>query len=821
MARTLSPEEIHLSCDPGRLGFETTKDVSPLTCFVGQERALQAIDFGLNMRSLGFNIYALGENGTGKTSAVRRFITEKAKSEPVPLDWVYVNNFRDAGEPVAISLQPGRAVEFQREMAELVGYLRTTIPKVFDSKEYDQQKDRIVEAFQAKQKELFGAFEEQAEAWGFKVHRAVNGYNIVAVNAEGEPIKEEEYETFDEQRKVEMREHGKMIQERLEDVVRIIKEEDKKTKRALADLERTAALSVLGHGLEEIRRKHEGNAKLNAYLDDVREDVLANLDDFKGGGGEGAHVPQMPFLKIGKTEPDFLRYTVNVIVNNGESKGAPCIFESNPTYFNLFGRIEHKFQMGAAITDFTMIKAGALHKANGGYLVLQAIDVLRNYFSYDSLKRAVRQKEVRIEDVMEQYRLMSTSMLKPEPIPLDVKIVLIGNPEIYYLLYNLDEDYRELFKVKADFDHRIARTDESLRHYASFVASKTQEEGLLPFDADGVAKVVDYGARLAEDHEKLSTKFSDISNLVREAHYWASREGSAVVSGAHVKKAIRAQIHRNNMIEEKMREMTAEGTVIVDTGGERIGQVNGLAVYDAGDHSFGKPSRITAVVYAGRGGVVNIERQTKMSGRIHDKAVLILSNYLGRMFAGDAPISLTASLTFEQLYGMIEGDSATCAELYALLSAISGVPVRQGIAVTGSMDQGGNVQPIGGVNQKIEGFFDLCSMRGLDGTQGVIVPGRNRRNLLLKDEVVEAVREGKFRVWSIDRIEEGIELLTGMPAGERGPDGAYPEGTFYRKVSDRLEELRKAAKGAEEAKEKAEEDEGPSGTCGGRCFGEG
>lgn len=821
MARTLSPEEIHLPCDPARFGFATTKEVSPLTCFVGQERALQAIDFGLNMRSLGFNIYALGENGTGKTSAVRRFITEKAKTEPVPSDWVYVNNFRDAGEPVAISLEPGSAVEFQREMAELVGYLRTTIPKVFESKEYDQQKDRIVEAFQAKQKELFGAFEEQAEAWGFKVHRAVNGYNIVAVNAEGEPIKEEEYETFDEQRKVEMREHGKAIQERLEDVVRVIKEEDKKTKRALSDLERTAALSVLGHGLEEIRKKHEGNRKLNSYLDDVREDVLANLDDFKGGGGEGAHVPQMPFLKIGKTEPDFLRYTVNVIVNNGESKGAPCVFESNPTYFNLFGRLEHKFQMGAAITDFTMIKAGALHKANGGYLVLQAIDLLRNFISYDSLKRAVRQKEVRIEDVMEQYRLMSTSMLKPEPIPLDVKVILIGNPDLYYMLYNLDEDYRELFKVKADFDHRIVRTDESLKQYACFVASKTQEEGLLPFDADGVAKVVDYGARLAEDHEKLSTKFSDISNLVREAHYWAAKDGSETVSGVHVKKAIRAQIHRNNMIEEKMREMTAEGTVIVDTGGERTGQVNGLAVYDAGDHSFGKPSRITAVVYAGKGGVVNIERQTKMSGKIHEKAILILSNYLGKMFAGKAPISLTASLTFEQLYGMIEGDSATCAELYALLSAISGAPVRQGIAITGSMDQGGNVQPIGGVNQKIEGFFDLCRLRGLDGTQGVIVPGRNRRNLLLKDEVVEAVREGKFRIWSIDRIEEGIELLTGMPAGERGPDGAYPEGTFYRKVSDRLEELRKAAKGAEEGKEKAAEDEGPCGTCGDKCPGEG
>ncbi len=818
MARTLAPEEIHLPCDPARFRFGTTREVSPLTRFVGQARALDAIDFGLNMESLGFNIYALGENGTGKTSAVRQFITEKAKADPVPLDWVYVFNFRDPTEPSAISLAPGRGPEFQGDMMELVAYLRTTIPKVFDSKEYDQQKGRIVEEFQAKQKELFGAFEQQAESWGFKIHRAVNGYNIVAVNAAGEPIKEEEYETLDEAKKAEMQDRGKRIHGRLEDVVRVIKEEDKKTKRSLADLERTAALSVLGHGLEEVRKKHEGNAKLNTYLDGVREDVLANIDDFKGGGEERPN-PQMPFLKLPKPDPDFQRYSVNVVVNNGGSGGAPCIFENNPTYFNLFGRVEHKLQMGAAITDFTMIKGGALHKANGGFLVLHAIDLLRNMFSYDALKRAVRQGELKIEDVAEQYRLVSTAVLKPEPIPLKVKIVLIGNPEIYYMLYSLDEEYRELFKVKADFDHRIARTDDSMDHYAKFVATKTREEDLLPFDADGVAKVVDFGVRLAEDQGKLSTKFSDICNLLREAHYWAAKEKSGVVTGAHVKRALRAKIHRNNMIEERLQELTAEGSFIVETGGELAGQVNGLAVYDAGDHSFGKPSRITASVYVGRGGVLNIERQTKMSGKIHEKAVLILTNYLGRMFAGKAPISLTASLTFEQLYGMIEGDSATCAELYALLSAISGVPVRQGIAITGSMDQNGTVQPIGGVNQKIEGFFDLCGLRGLDGTQGVIIPSRNRRNLVLKDEVVEAVRAGTFRIHTIDRIEEGIEILTGMSPGEPGEDGTYPEGTFYRKVADRIEVLRRAARGPEQEKEK-EEEEGGCDSCGDKCPGE-
>jgi lon-related putative ATP-dependent protease len=561
---------------------------------------------------------------------------------------------------------------------------------------------------------------------------------------------------------------------------------------------------VLGQRLEEIRRKHEGNEKLLTYLDDVRENVLASIEDFKSGGEETPS--PLPFLKIGRQEPEFSRYSVNVIVNNGAANGAPCVFESNPTYYNLFGRIEHRFQMGAALTDFTMIKSGALHKANGGFLVINALDLLRNIFSYDALKRAIRNREVKIEDVWEQYRLVSTTAMKPEPIPLDVKIVLIGNPEIYYLLYNLDEEYRDLFKVKADFDHRIVRTEESIDHYAAFVATKAKEEALLPFAPEGVARVVDFGSRLAEDQEKLSTKFSDISNLLREANYLASREDAKVVTGDHVSRALQARIMRNNRIEERMRELAAEGTVIVETAGAQVGQVNGLAVYDMGDYSFGKPSRITATVYAGKGGVLNIERETKLSGKIHEKAVLILSNYLGRRFARKAPISLTASITFEQLYGMIEGDSATCAELYALLSALSGVPVRQGIAVTGSMDQNGAVQPIGGVNEKIEGFFDLCRLRGLDGSQGVLIPGRNRRNLVLKDEVVQAAREGTFHILEIDRVEEGIEALMGLPAGEIGEEEEYAPGTLYRKVMDRIGELREAVKGQEHEEEKGKKE---------------
>lgn len=793
MPTSLNPEDLSNPCDPKRFRFKTTSEVPPLTRIVGQNRALDAIDFGLNMRSLGFNIYALGESGTGKTSAIRAFVSGKSKNDPVPPDRVYVFNFREAEEPIALSLPPGRGVEFQRDMLELVDYLRSAIPKVFDSKEYESQKDRIVEGFQNRQKEMFGALEAEAKSIGFNLRATISGFSIVAVDENGEPMTEEKFNTLDGERRRELRDRGKRIQERLDDVMRTLKAEDKAAKDALADLERSAALSVLGHRLEEVRRRHEGNEKLLSYLDAVRENVLASIDDFKGGGEE--QPSPLPFLKLGKQEPNFSRYSVNVIVNNGGASGAPCVFESNPTYYNLFGRIEHKFQMGAAFTDFTMIKGGSLHRANGGFLVIAALDLLRNIFSYDALKRAIRNREVKIEDVWEQYRLVTTTSMKPEPIPLDVKIVLIGNPEIYYLLYNLDEEYRELFKVKADFDHRIERNEESIDQYAGFVATKSKEEGLMPFDAGGVARVVDFGSRLAEDQGKLSTKFSDISNLVREANYCAAKEGAAVVSGSHVLQALRAKLGRNSRVEERMRELAAEGTLILETAGETQGQVNGLAVYDMGDYSFGKPSRITATVYAGKGGVLNIERETKMSGKIHEKAVLILSNYLGRRFAGKAPISLTASITFEQLYGMIEGDSATCAELYALLSALSGVPVRQGIAVTGSMDQNGTVQPIGGVNEKIEGFFELCRLRGLDGTQGVMIPGRNRRNLMLKDEVVEAVREGKFRIIGIDRVEEGMETLMGLPAGDMGPEGEYPAGTLYRKVADRIGELREAVKG--------------------------
>lgn len=801
----LGVDELYRFCDPNIFSFDTTDELKEFKETIGQKRAIHALDFGLSLQSTGFNIFILGEHGTGKMTTVKSFLSKKAMQEPVPKDWCYVFNFKDPDAPIAISLEPGEAIIFQKDMDELVKILKVEIPKVFESKEYDKQKNKIIEEAQAKQKEIFASLEQEAQEKGFSVRKTVSGLVIIPVNKKGEPLTEEEFEALDEKTKKKIDVIGKALQEKLNDAVRVIREAEKSVKERLARLEKEAALSAVGHLIDELKNKYKDHEKIYIYLEDVKEDILNHLEDFKT---QEEQAPTIPFMKMPKLEPTFTRYSVNVLVNNKDCKGATCIFESNPTYYNLFGRIEHKIQYGIAITDFSMIKAGSLHKANGGYIVIDALDLLRNIFAYDALKRAIRNKELKIEDVWEQYRLISTTTLKPEAIPLNVKVILLGNPFLYYLLYNLDEEYRELFKVKADFDTRMEKTDESIQNYAFFVSSLCREENLLPFSRTGVAKIVEVGSRIAEHQDKLTLKFSEVADIIREASYWASKANSKVVNGEHVQKTIDERIYRTNRIEERLREMILEGTLIVDTEGKKVGQVNGLAVIDLGDYSFGKPSRITAKTYAGKAGVVNIERETKMSGRIHEKAILIITNYLGSKYAIKKPISLSASITFEQLYEMVEGDSATCAELYALLSSIADIPLKQKIAVTGSMDQNGDVQPVGGINEKIEGFFDLCKFRGLNGSHGVIIPRRNVKNLMLKSELIEAVREGKFNIYPIDRVEEGLEILTDFPAGVLRDDGTYPENTINHLVVKRLTEITEAVKEKkeEEKEKKAKED---------------
>ncbi len=791
MPEKLSVDELYKCCDPSIFTFHTTDDLPDFHGTIGQERALDALDFGLSLESTGFNIFLLGENGTGKITTIKSILTQKAISEPVPPDWCYVYNFKDPDAPIAISLEPGEALVFQKDMEGIIKTLKVEIPKVFESKEYEKQKNKITEDAQKKQRDIFASLEEEAEAKGFSVRKTVSGLIIIPVKKTGEPLTEEEYGLLDEKTRKKIDEIGKALQEKLNDGVRVVREAEKLLKDKIIKLEKEAALSAVGHLIDELKGKYRKYEKIISYLDDVRESILGNLDEFKI---QEEQAPALTFMKLPKAEPTFTRYTVNVLVNNKECKGVPCVFESNPTYFNLFGRIEHKFQYGIAITDFSMVKGGSLHKANGGYIVIDALDLLRNLFAYDALKRAIRNREVKTEDVWEQYRLVSTTTLKPEAIPLNVKVILVGSPYLYYLLYNLDEEYRELFKVKSDFDSRMERTDENMHKYASFVAMRCKEERLIPFERTGVAKVIEIGSRLAEHQNKLTSRFSEVADIIREASYWASKSKSSIVTEDHVQKAVDERVYRTNRIEERLREMILEGTLIVDTEGEKTGQVNGLAVLDLGDYSFGKPSRITAKTYAGKAGVVNIERETKMSGKIHEKAILILTNYLGSKYATKKPISLSASITFEQLYDLVEGDSATCAELYALLSSIASVPLKQGISVTGSMDQNGDVQPVGGINEKIEGFFDLCKFRKLDGNQGVIIPRRNIKHLMLKKDVINAIKEGSFSIYPIDRVEEGLEILTGMSAGALQEDGTYPEGTINHLVVKRLTEISEAMK---------------------------
>jgi lon-related putative ATP-dependent protease len=798
--KPLSSEELYSCCDPALFSFTTTDELPELEETIGQSRALNAIDFGLNLDSKGFNIFILGENGTGKSTTIKSILQKKAAGEPVPSDWCYVYNFKDPDIPLAISMEPGRASVFHKDMEELIKILRVEIPKIFESKEYEKQKNKILEEFQQKQKAMFSGLEEEAQSKGFSIRKTVSGLMIVPIKKGGEPLTEEEYEALDDKTKAKIDEIGKGLQEKLNDVVREVRESEKNVKSALSKLERDATLSAVGHFMEEMKTKYSDHERITEYLSGITEDILEHIDDFKS---QEEQTPPLPFMKMQKTEPTFTRYIVNVLVNNKDTKGAPCVFESNPTYFNIFGRMEYKFQYGVATTDFSMIKAGALHKANGGYLVINALDLLRNIFSYETLKRALRNREIKLEDVWEQYRLMSTSTLRPEAIPLNVKVILIGNPYLYYLLYSLDEEYRELFKVKADFDSRMERTTETVQKYASFIASTCKQANFLPFDRSGVAKIVEYGSRLAEHQNKLSSRFSEIGDVIKEANYWAKKAGGRIVQDEHVVKALRERVYRVNRIEERLQEMIVEGTLIIDTAGEKIGQINGLAVLGMGDYMFGKPSRITASTFAGKGGVINIERETKMSGKIHEKAILIITNYISRTYAKKKPISFAASITFEQLYDMIEGDSASCAELYVILSSLAGLPLKQNIAVTGSMDQNGDVQPIGGVNEKIEGFFDLCKVRGLDGTQGVVIPRKNIKHLMIKQEVVDAVKGGKFSIYPIDRVEEGMEIFTGMPMGEIKDDGTYPEGTVNYLVTKRLEEISQAIKEKkEESKDK-------------------
>jgi len=786
----LSPGDLGWKCSTERFSFKTTDEVASLTEIIGQERALRSIEFGLGITNHNYNVFVLGDSGVGKETTVRELLANKARTEKVPDDWCYVFNFDDPDAPRALNLPPGSGAELTGDMDELVDALKRDIPRVFESRDYEKHRDEILEGQQERTRSLFFRLEQRAVEKGLILKKTVSGLAVVPAK-NGKPMGQEEFDSMPQARRKEIEQELQVMQDKLSDVVREARAIEKETKDRIAALDREVVQYVVNPAVGELLDKYKELGAVTEYLYRVKDDILDSIEDFKSKD-------EMPLaiggIRLQKAEPTFERYKVNLIVNNRDSEGAPVIFETNPTYSNLFGRIEFRVQMGVATTDFTLIKAGSAHRANGGYLVVKAMDILRNIFVYDSLKRMIKNREVRIEDPWEQYRIISSITLKAAPIPVKIKLVIMGEPFIYYLLHNLDTEYRKLFKVKADFDAVMPLNDESIEKYAHFVATRCREDGLLPFDRTGVGRIIELGVRLAGDREKLSARFNEITNIIVEASYFAGVEGATHVTAAHVERANDERVYRNSKISDKLCDYIKEDTIMIATEGRAVGQVNGLAVLDPGDYAFGKPSRVTAKVCMGDSGVVNIEREVKMSGRIHNKALMIFTSFLGERFARKFPLTLSATITFEQLYEEIEGDSATCTEVYALYSALTDVPLNQGFAVTGSMNQAGEVQPIGGVNEKIEGFFEICRAKGLTGAQGVIIPRRNVRHLMLKKEVVEAVREGRFAIYPIDHMDDGLEILTGMEAGVRGEDGSYPEGTLNFLAEKRLSELAKGLK---------------------------
>jgi lon-related putative ATP-dependent protease len=785
----LNPEMLRWRCDTAQFAFTTTGDLPLLEETIGQDRALAAIDFGLGIRDGGFNLFILGQPGTGRSSTIKKILEKRSAGKPVPDDWCYVNDLDDGTHPFHIRLPAGKGRELKKDVDHLIERLAEQIPKVFDSKEYEEQKKKIALDYKGKHDALIAGLEQEANKNGFALHRAVSGLVMMPVRND-EPLSQEEYEALDDEAKTGIEKRGAELQERIDEVLRQVRALEEEMRQKIIAMEKEILLYSIGHLFEELEKKYADFAGIIEHFARCKKDIIERLDEVRPQKETQVVLPGMKSQQEG---PSFHRYQVNLLVDNSTLDGAPVIYEANPTYFNLFGRIEHVIQMGNATTSFEMIKAGALHRANGGSLILDCREVLFNTFSYEALKRCIRNREVKIEDMVEQFRLIATVTLKPQPIPLDCKIILIGTPLFYYLLFQLDPDFRKLFKVKVDFDEMMKSCRENIQQYALFIGTKCAEEKLLHFDLAAVARTIEYAARLVEDQEHLSCCFIDIADLIREASFYAEKQEAEQVAEEHVNLAIDARIYRSNKIEERIQEFIEDGTILVDTEGAVTGQVNGLTVYQLGDYSFGRPARVTVRTFLGTKGMVNIEREAKLSGPIHDKGVLILNGFFGQRYAQDKPLALSASIGFEQVYSGVEGDSASSTELYGLLSSLSGLPVKQGIAVTGSVNQHGRIQPIGGVNQKIEGFYAVCKSRGLTGDQGVIIPQSNQKNLMLKTEVVDAVAEGKFHIWSVATIDQGIEILTGVPAGELDENGAWPEGTINDLVDRRLRNFAETA----------------------------
>ncbi|MCW4053040.1 MAG: AAA family ATPase [Candidatus Bathyarchaeota archaeon] len=780
----LSIEQLRRKVESGELKCKSTDQLTPLEGIIGQERAARALQFGIEIKERGFNIYASGAPGTGKKTAVKEFLERTAKTKPTPPDWCYVNNFSNPYEPKAVKLPMGEGKEFQRNMKNFIEEIRNILPKAFESQDYASKREARVKAIEKERNELLTGLNQRAAKEGFVLQTTPIGILIVPV-IKGRPLSDPEFMALPAQTRDDLERKRETLRSELRNAMRRLREQQKKVNEEIQKLNREVAAYAIGHLIDSLIEKYQKEPDIRSFLEDTQNDILDNLPQFI----QEPQAPKVPFPAPWLKEAPFKKYEVNVIVDNSDLKGAPVIMELNPTHHNLFGRIEKEAQFGVLTTDFTMIRGGSMHRANGGYLVLPAEDLIRNLFSYDSLKRALTNECLTIEEAGERLGFITTKGLRPEPIPLSVKVLLIGHPYIYNQLYILDIGFKELFKVKADFDTTMDRTEENMQKYASFVCTFCQKESLNHLESSALAKIVEYGSRLAADKHKLSTRFGELADIIREANFYAARGKSEYVTADHVRRAIDEKVYRSNLIQEKIREMIERNVLLIDTDGEAVGQVNGLSVLSLGDFAFGAPSRVTASVGLGRGGIVDIQREAKLAGPIHTKGVMILGGYLAERYTQDKPLTLSARLVFEQSYGMVEGDSASSTELYAILSALSGIPIKQHFAVTGSVNQKGEVQAIGGVNEKVEGFFEVCKARNLTGEQGVLIPQSNVQNLMLKEEVVEAVHEGKFHVFPVATIDQGIEILTGAKSGKRKPDGTYEEDTVNFKVDSTLRKM--------------------------------
>ncbi len=781
----LNYKQLKMVCDPERFEFTSTADLDPIDTGIGQDRGIKALEFGLNVDVRGYNLYVEGPSGVGKTMYTRNYLDVISKKKKAPQDWCYIYNFDNPNEPVAVSLPAGGGKEFCDLMDHFIDDVKIDIKSTFNNEEFEKERALIKQEFEEKRNVLMEKLNQKSSQYGFQVKASQTGiYMMPVVN--GKTIAEEEFNKLDEDVRKEYEDKSGIVQQHIMEAIGEIKSIERESAQKIEEWQSNVALLTVNTHINYIKSKYKRHKKINHFLDSIKKDILKNISHFIADDkNDKQQAQQAQNVKPELVKP-WLNYRVNLFVDNSRLEGAPVIMDSNYSYHNIFGKLEYENYYGALKTDYTMLKPGLLHQANGGYIIFQATDLLSNSLCYEALKKALRTKELGIENAADPRSSMVMISLKPEPIPLNLKVIIIGEENIYQTLLAMDNDFRKLFKIKVEFADDAPLTTENVNKLARFIAGYCTQEELPPLTKEAVAKMIEYASKIADNQEKLSTRFSDLAQIIGEAATWARMSRSKTVNGEHVEKALKESVERVKKYDSRYMEMIEENTLLIETSGFTTGQINGLTVMNIGTYSFGKPVKITANTYTGKSGIINVEREVELSGSTHSKGVLILSGYLGEMFAQDIPLSLTASICFEQLYSGVDGDSASSTELYAILSSLAGIPINQAIAVTGSVNQKGEIQPIGGVNDKIEGFFQICKMRGLDGTHGVMIPKQNVRNLNLSEEIVQTVKEGKFHIYAISNIEEGIEILTGVPAGKKDSEGHFTAGSINYLAYEKL-----------------------------------